>query len=120
MIRSILALTFLALPLVAQDLPPAEAPDIELDNSRFMGEFIKMLLILGAMVGVLLAISWWVKRWNQASFEKANDTNIIKVIERRQLAPRVNVYLIEVEGRTVLVGETPHGLARLTEYPSQE
>lgn len=120
MSRLIICMTFLLAPLLAEDLPTGEIPQIELDNSRFMAEFIKMLMILGAMVFVLLGISWWVKRWNQRSFEKVNDTNLIKVVERRQIAPRVSVYLIEVEGHTVLVGETPQGLTRLTEYKSEE
>ena len=119
MSRLIICMTFFLAPLVAQDLPPPEIPQIELDNSRFMGEFVKMILVLGAMVFVLLGISWWVKRWNQRSFEKVNDTNIIKIIERRQIAPRVSVYLIEVEGHTILVGETPQGLTRLSEYKSE-
>lgn len=113
-----LPLFLLTLPVWAQEV--IENPPVELDNSRFVGEFFKMLLILSFMVIALLSLSWFVKRMSQRSFEKGNDENIVKVIERRALSPKSVIYVLDIEGRTVVVGETPNGITRLAEYASEE
>lgn len=92
---------------------PLLAPEEE--TSRFMTEFFKMLFVLGGMVIVLFAISWYVKRYTAQRIEKANDTNVIKVIEQRTLSARSVIYLLDVEGKSYLVGETPHGLVKLSD-----
>ena len=117
----LLSLYLLAwLPLLGQEAVPQEPVPIVLDDSRFMTEFIKMLGLLGLMVLALIALGWFVRRLNNRSFVKGNDESLIRIIERRDLGPRVNIYLIDVEGTTLVVGETPQGLSRLAEYPTKE
>lgn len=116
---SCLFLVFWAFGLYGEE-PPTPPPNPELETSRFMGEFFKMLLVLGAMVAVLLFVSWYLKRLTGAKYERINDASLIKVVEKRALAPRTNVYILDVEGHTIVMGETPHGLVRLAEYSSKE
>lgn len=91
-------------------------PLAEEDTGRFMGEFFKMLFVLGGMVAVLLAISWYMKRLTNQQFSKGNDDSLIKVIERRSLSARTMIYVLDIEGKTFVVGETPQGLVRLGDY----
>ena len=108
-----LYLFFFFLPLFAFG---EEVPIIEEQTSRFTYEFIKMFVILGGMVAVLLAISWYMKRLTNKKFERGNDESLIKVVERRSLSARSIVYLLDVEGKSFVIGETPHGLVKLGEY----
>lgn len=96
--------------LFAEELP---APDA--DTNRFLFEFLKMIGVLGAMVIVLLIISNYVKKLTSQGYQKENADSLIKVIDRRSLSPRSMVYLLEVEGKTLLVGESPQGLVRLSD-----
>ena len=87
----------------------------ELQTSRFFYEFIKMLGVLGIMVAVLLGISWYMRRLTGQRFEKVNDESLIKVIDRRSISQRTTVYLLEVEGKSIVIGETQQGIVRLSE-----
>lgn len=93
----------------------AEAPIEELQTSRFFYEFLKMLGILGVMVAILLGFSWYMRRYTGARYEKANDESLIKIIDRRPLSQKSVVYLLEVEGKSLVVGESPQGLVKLHE-----
>lgn len=106
--------TFLPVLLLGQDPEPLPSPEAE--TSRFMYEFIKMIVILGGMVGILLFLSWYSKRMTAQKFEKGNDDSYIKILEKRALSPRSVIFLLEIEGKSILVGETPNGLVRLSEY----
>ncbi|MCB1114475.1 MAG: flagellar biosynthetic protein FliO [Chlamydiia bacterium] len=87
----------------------------EIQTSRFFYEFIKMLGVLGIMVAVLLGLSWYMRRLTGQRFEKVNDESLIKVIDRRSISQKTIIYLLEVEGKSLVVGETPQGLVRLSE-----
>jgi flagellar protein FliO/FliZ len=102
--------------LFSQDAP---LPRPEEETSRFMWEFIKMLIILGGMVGVLIYISWYLKRMTSQKYEKVNEENLIKVIDRRAVSPKLMVYLLEIEGKSIVVGETPQGVVRLLDYTTE-
>lgn len=109
-----LFLCFAPMLLLAEDVPlPLATPEAE--TNRFMMEFLKMIGVLGTMVVVLLGISAYVKRLTSSNYQKENVDSIIKVIDRRSLSPRSIVYLIEVEGKSIVVGETPQGLVRLSD-----
>lgn len=97
---------------------PAAGSDIE--TSHFFYEFMKMFFILGAMVAVLLGISWYMKKLTNKRFDQVNDDSYIKVIERRSLSPRSMIYLLDIEGKSFIIGETPHGLVRLGEYVEEK
>lgn len=112
-------LLLVALPLLGQEAPQ-EPVKVDLEDGRFMAEFIKMLGLLGLMVMALLALGWFARRLNTQSYSKGNEDSLIKVLERRSLGPRVNVYILDVEGTSLVVGETPQGLTRLAEYPTKE
>lgn len=99
------------------DQEPLVSP--EEGTSRFFYEFIKMLLILSAMVSVLFLISWYLKRLTQQKFERTNEGSLIKVIESRSLSARSILYLLDVEGKSFIIGETPQGLVKLGEYPQE-
>lgn len=128
--RLFLMATFFMLPATLTPLPQDQMPQefsealkkdnleelpVEEQTNRFLYEFIKMLIMLGGLIILLLAANWYVKRLGSQRDQKTNVESVIKIIEKRSLSPRSVVYLLEVDGKSILVGETPHGLIRLSE-----
>ena len=88
------------------------------ETNRFLNEFINMMATLGLIVSLILIIAWFLKRMLNSRQEQANATSLIKVIERRSLSPKTAIYLIEIEGKSLVVAESHNGVTRLTDYDS--
>jgi len=58
------------------------------------------------------------KRLLQKRVHRANQTNLIKVLEKRTLSAKSQVYAIGVLDRLLIVGESPSGLQTLGEFPA--
>lgn len=108
---------FLLLPMLslqAAELPPNDpfAKEVPLeepafDNSKFMGEFFYMLLMLGILISVVYFLAWFLRRMTTVRIDQLNESSAIKVLERRQLSQRTTLYLIEAEGKKIMLAETP-------------
>lgn len=98
--------------LFGQMEPGSPAPDITEDN-KFLSEFFYMLFMLGLLIGAMLLASWFLKRMASARYEALNTSSNIRVVERRAISPKTTLYLIESEGRSVLLAETPNALVSL-------
>lgn len=83
------------------------------EQSHFAAEFKKMLTILFVFIGALMALSWAVKRVANARIEQVNAVSSIKVLEKRSLSPKGMLYLVEVEGKRMLIAESPAGINSL-------
>ncbi|SCA64035.1 hypothetical protein SCG7086_BP_00050 [Chlamydiales bacterium SCGC AG-110-P3] len=94
------------------DLGPAVVPR-PTEATDFGKQFIHMLLSLGFVLAVLLLGAWVLKRMMGQRMLQMNTSSTIKVLERRTLSPKASLYLIDVNGQGLLVGETPGGLERL-------
>ena len=90
------------------------------DTSRFLSEFMNMLATLGLVLCFILIAAWFLKRMLNTRMEQANVSSLIKVIERRALSPKTAIYLLEIQGKTLIISETAHGVTRLDSYNSPE
>ena len=111
---------FLFVPVAAfaQEMPAKFlAAEESSEMGRFFEEFLNMALTLGMIVGVMLIIAWVVKKFLNTQIDKMNETSQIKILERRSLAPKSTIYILEIEGKKVIVGETPAGLSHLGDLP---
>lgn len=88
------------------------------DTSRFLTEFINMMATLGLIISLILIIAWFLKRMVNAKQEQANATSLIKVVERRSISPKTAIYFLEIEGKSLIISESQHGVTRLAEYES--
>lgn len=86
------------------------------DEDRFFYQFIKMLGTLGLLIGFMLFASWFLKRLLNTRVQQMNTTSYIKVIERRALSNKSSLYLVEVQGKTFVVGESMQGLSLITNF----
>jgi len=80
---------------------------------RFFQEFIRMLFALGFIIVLIFVAAWIFKRILNQRLKQINITSEIKILERRSLSPKTSVYLLEVMGKGVLIGESPAGIQRL-------
>ncbi|MBS4168867.1 flagellar biosynthetic protein FliO [Parachlamydia sp. AcF125] len=85
------------------------------ENSPFWKNFIYMVFVLGLIVSALLFLSWAVKKIVYTRFLQDNVTSMIKILDRRSLSPKSWVYVVEIEGKQLILGESLNGLTKLAE-----
>lgn len=95
--------------------PWSAQPSKEGDN--FQAKFLNMLFILGLLIAFMILASWALKRMMKARVTQINQASLIKVLETRTLSPKSLVYLIEIEGEKILIGESQNGLTYLASFP---
>lgn len=83
------------------------------DSDTFQSKFMNMLLLLGLLIGFMLLASWMLKRMTKTRVTQLNQASSIKVIETRYLSPRSTLYLLDVQGQSLLIAESPMGVAHL-------
>ena len=86
-------------------------------GDRFFSEFVKMLGILGLILGLILLMAWVLKKVMNTRIQQINTTSPIKVLESRTLSPKSAIYLLEIQGREIAVAESLNGVTFLGEFP---
>lgn len=79
----------------------------------FWGSFVSMLASLFLIILLILIAGWAFKRIMRARVHQGNSSSDIRILEQRSLNPKACVYLLEVRGKGVLVGESSAGLQYL-------
>ncbi len=80
--------------------------------------FAKMFLTLIALV-LLLGISYWfLRRLIQNRLQKGTGQLAIQIVEKRMISPKTMLYLIEVEGKKILIAESHLEIKRLEGFGS--
>lgn len=97
---------------------PDRAPATK-EKDNFQAKFLNMLFILGLLVGFMILASWALKKMMRSRLTQINQVSAIKVLETRQLSPKSALYLIEVEGQALLIGESQTGLTHLASFSSE-
>jgi flagellar biogenesis protein FliO len=90
-------------PFSLQEPPP----EVIETHGSFIGEFFYMLLMLGILISIVMFTSWFLKRMLHSRVEQINAASTIKVLEKRSLSQKTHLYLIEHEGKSLLIAETP-------------
>ncbi|HEV8052406.1 MAG TPA: flagellar biosynthetic protein FliO [Parachlamydiaceae bacterium] len=88
------------------------------ETNRFWSEVVNMMATLGLIISLILIVAWFLKRMLNTRQEQVNTTSIIKVIERRALSPKTVIYLLEIEGKSMVISESQNGVTYLTNYNS--
>ncbi len=111
-------------PLLAQEAPQKPRIVIEvpptIENETDIQYNIKdkitnMLFSLGVIVVAVITVTYALKKITRKRLEAVNANSSIKVLEKRTLAPKTHLYVIEAHNKTLLIGESPEGLVTLSE-----
>lgn len=107
---------FLFLPLSGW----SEEPFPLSEGSSFSDQLFHMILSLGFVIILLVIGTWVLKRFFGQRLQQLNSSCGIKIIERRTLSPKSVLYIVEIEGKKILIGETPAGINSLATFPITE
>ena len=80
-----------------------------MDIATLVGILAGLGMILGGILGVVLLIAWLLRNFLNSRIKQVNQSNIIKVLERRNLSQKSMMYLIEVYNKQFLIGDSAAG-----------
>jgi flagellar biosynthetic protein FliO len=80
-------------------------------------DFVRMLLILAAVVGVIYLLFWLLRR---GSGKKIQENDLIRVLGSRSLAGNRALHLVEVGKSVYLVGASDGGVELISEITDKE
>lgn len=89
-------------------------------QDHFMNEFLNMLVVLTFTLVAMVAIAWSLKRFLYRRLQQVNMGSGIRIEEQRSLSPRSTLYVVEIEGTRLLLGETATSVVRLAQISSHE
>ena len=93
---------------------------MDAEGYDYAAQFLKMILSLGALFALLFVGMWMMRRFYRGKQAWANQRSAIKIIERRPLTAKASLYVVEVEGRSLLIGLSPQGVHRVAELGNAE
>lgn len=80
----------------------------------YEGTFIKMMLALVGIVAFLFLAAWSLKKLSNSKMLQSNFAKKIKILEKRPLSPKTVLYLVEMNGKEVLISESQLEVRALT------
>jgi flagellar biosynthetic protein FliO len=98
-------------------IEPQEWVEAENESDHFTSTLLNMVMTLVVFLGVLLALTWFLKRMMAVKQEQGNMQSTIKVVAQRALSAKTMVYVIEVEGQSLVIAESAGSVAHLTNLP---
>lgn len=96
----------------AQEASPLLHPDVP-PPGDYGAAFAKMFLTLIGLVFLLLLSYWFIKKFLLNKFQRGSALQSIQVIEKRMISPKTALYLIEVDKKRILVGESQLEIKKL-------
>jgi len=105
-----LAAAALAAGMAAAGPMPAQPVPVALDTGTLAGSALRMVLSLGAVLGLVAALAWVARRLRAGGMLK---TGLIEIVSGVSLGAREKVVLLRVGQEQVLVGVSPAGMRAL-------
>jgi len=84
-------------------------------DANYKAAMWKTSLILFGIIVAAFIIMWIYRKYGQNRLRLSNQSQSIKILERRPLSPKTMLYIVEVEGKQVLIAESQVQVARMRE-----
>ncbi len=122
-----LASFFLVLGHAEEITPPPPAPveHVALPSSAeatesYQDTFIRMIFSLAGLLVLVVGTFWFLRRMNKGKF-RSGSSQTLHLLEKKPLSPKTMLYLIEIDGRQVLLAESQLEVRALTTiYPPED
>jgi flagellar biogenesis protein FliO len=107
-------------PVPTQVTPSADTQDNqapispEASTSSYESAFLKMMVTLGAFIFLILLSVWMIRRISSGRFRQGGSTRSFKIIDRRPLSAKTMLYVVEIEGKRVVLSESQLEVRTLT------
>jgi len=86
----------------------------------YEGAFIKMLLTLGGLLALVFLTIWILRKMTQGRFGSLGTQKKIHILEKKPLSPKTLLYLIEIDGKKVLISESQFEVRTLLPLTEEE
>jgi len=96
-----------------EDQEPLPAPE-------FKSAFFKMIFMLLALVALIFFTFYLFRRFSKVKMHQINLTKNIKILEKRPISPKTMLYLIEVNGKKILISESNLEVRQLKDLEIKE
>jgi flagellar biogenesis protein FliO len=80
----------------ANNLPPGD----------YGAAFVKMFLTLIALIALFGLTVWLIKRLIRSRLEKGSGEQLIQILEKKMISPKTMLYVVELEGKRILLAES--------------
>ncbi len=80
----------------------------------FGAAFAKMLLSLILLIALLWGTVYILRRLIHRRLQSGSATQSIQVVEKRMISPKTTLYLLDVEGETILMAESQLEVKKLS------
>lgn len=84
----------------------------------FFWASVRMLLSLGIVLGVLLLVSRYSRKFLTRVAGSGNGAGSVAVREARRIGPKAQLVVVEAFGRTYLLGLSPSGVSVIDTLPA--
>jgi len=105
--------------LIIEEPLITESDNQDLYSTKFQPEykpaFFKMFFILIALLVLIFLTFWLFKRFTHMRLHQSNLTKNIKILEKRAISPKSMLYLIEIEGKKVVITESNLEIRKIKE-----
>lgn len=99
------------LSLFGTTLSTGVAPSSAATGYTYASQFVNMLVGLGAILIILFCTIWVMKKISRISWLKPIHTSRLVIKERKVLSNKSTLYVIEMDGETILIGESVGGIS---------
>lgn len=82
-------------------------------NTSIRGSFIRMIISLVGILFLFFLTFWLLKKMSRTRYHQMNHHGAIKLIESRPISQKSMLYLVEIEGKRVLLAESQAEVRRL-------
>ena len=82
--------------------------------------FFKMILTLAGLLCLVLVTIWALKKFSHGRFGSFGSQKNIVILERKNLSPKTLLYLVEVDGKKILLSESQLEVRMLLQPHDQE
>lgn len=93
-----------------------ERPPVQIPSAKYEASVLKVFISLFSLV-ILVVLSFWVfRRLLNKGLRSSNSGKSIVLLERRTLSPKSMLYLVEVDGKKILLAESHLEIRRLANW----
>ncbi len=101
-------------PIFASETTPLPLPTEQISTSLGLG-FERVLIALLAVIGLIIAVKWLLKRFSRSSVLECGAGKTIKILDRMPMGPRQSLLLVQVKCKGVLLHQSKTSLTALCE-----
>lgn len=95
-------------------LPIEETAPVERVTQSYEMAFTKTIVVLSVLIALLILAVWMVKKVSSGRLRSFNNIKLVKILERRPLSPKSMLYIVEVEGKKILIAESHLSVNQIT------